>query len=70
MILFFMGAPMGSVLAKATQGDRKAGTTGHAQRQKHNSRRLKIYCGALIGAKHAQRSLGGQALRPWVFYRA
>ncbi|WP_350612362.1 hypothetical protein [Pseudomonas sp. HY7a-MNA-CIBAN-0227] len=64
MILFFMGTPMGSVLANATQGDRQAAvTTERVQRQKRKKATSQIHGGALIGAKHAQRSLGGQALR-------
>jgi hypothetical protein len=68
MILFFMGATIGSVLTKATQGDRTAAAPQGTFNVKNlTQRRLKIHDGAPIGAKHAQRSLGGQALRPWVF---
>jgi len=67
MILFFMGALMGSGFA-STQGDSQAAiATGHAQRQKPLERRRKIHGCTPIGAQHAQRSLGGQALRPWAF---
>ncbi|AQT92904.1 hypothetical protein CWC48_04385 [Pseudomonas sp. S10E 269] len=42
MILFFMGALMGSGFA-STQGDSQAAiATGHAQRQKHLERRRKF----------------------------
>ncbi|MGE8336258.1 hypothetical protein [Pseudomonas laurylsulfatiphila] len=64
MILFFMGRPMHSDLAKAPQGtamELHSPGTFNARNAIANAGRT------LIGAKHAQRSRGGQAACPVQF---
>ncbi|MFS2200840.1 hypothetical protein ACCD00_20235 [Pseudomonas sp. Pseusp3] len=61
MILFFVGRPMHSGLAKATQG---TATELHLQGTLNAKNRVANFGRTPIGAKHAQRSRGGQAAWP------
>jgi hypothetical protein len=61
MILFFMGRPMHSDLAKTTQD---TATELHWQGTLNTKIAVANSGRTLIGAKHAQRSRGGQATWP------
>jgi hypothetical protein len=62
MILFFMAGLMHSALTKATRRHaQKATPKEHERREKPEQNSGSNSAGALIGAKHAQRSRGGQA---------
>jgi hypothetical protein len=61
ILFFFMGRPMHSDLAKAPQG---TATELHRQGTFNAKKRVANSGRALIGAKHAQRSRGGQAAWP------